>query len=126
MSALSVAWLSLDPRDNDPAVFWPYFVAALQTVAPGVGVTALALLQQARPAPIEVVLTALLNDLDALPNDVILVLDDYHVIDGQEVQAAMEFLLDHLPSKLREVITSARGTRENPALPARAPVALAR
>ena len=108
-----VAWLSLDPRDNDPAVFWPYFVAALQTVAPGVGVTALALLQQARPAPIEVVLTALLNDLDALPSDVILVLDDYHVIDGQEVQAAMEFLLDHLPSKLHLVI----GSRADPALP---------
>ncbi len=108
-----VAWLSLDPRDNDPAVFWPYFVAALQTAAPGVGVSALALLQQARPAAIEVVLTALLNDLDALPNDVILVLDDYHVIDGQEVQAAMAFLLDHLPSKLHLVI----GSRADPALP---------
>jgi LuxR family maltose regulon positive regulatory protein len=108
-----VAWLSLDPRDNDPAVFWPYFVAALQTAAPGVGVRALALLQPARPAAIEVVLTELLNDLDALPSDVILVLDDYHVIDGQEVQAAMAFLLDHLPSKLHLVI----GSRADPALP---------
>jgi LuxR family maltose regulon positive regulatory protein len=108
-----VAWLSLDPRDNDPAVFWPYFVAALQTAAPGVGVSALTLLQSARPAPIEVVLTELLNDLDALPNDVILVLDDYHIIDGQEVQAAMEFLLDHLPSNLHLVI----GSRADPALP---------
>ena len=108
-----VAWLSLDPRDNDPAVFWPYFVAALQTAAPGVGVSALALLESARPVAIEVVLTDLLNDLDAMPNDVILVLDDYHVIDGQEVQAAMEFLLDHLPSKLHLVI----GSRADPALP---------
>ncbi len=108
-----VAWLSLDPRDNDPAVFWPYFVAALQTAAPGVGVSALALLQSARPAPIEVVLTELLNDLDALPSDVILVLDDYHVIEGQEMQASMEFLLDHLPSKLHLVI----GSRADPALP---------
>src|SRR5450631_3552184 len=110
---LRLAWLSLDPRDNDPALYWPYFVAALQTVAPGIGDSALALLQQTRPAPIEVVLTELLNDLDALPNDVILVLDDYHVIDGQEVQAAMAFLLDHLPSKLHLVI----GSRADPALP---------
>jgi len=108
-----VAWLSLDPRDNDPALFWRYFVAALQTAVPGVGETALALLQPAPPAAIEVVLTALLNDLDALPNDLTLVLDDYHVIDGPEVQAAMTFLLDHLPSKLHLVIAS----RADPALP---------
>ncbi len=108
-----LAWLSLDPRDNDPAVFWPYVVAALQTAAPGVGVSALALLQSARPAAIEVVLTELLNDLDALPNHIILVLDDYHAIDGQELQAEMAFLLDHLPSKLHLVI----GSRADPALP---------
>src|SRR5450755_2615604 len=44
-----VAWLSLDPRDNDPAVYWPYFVAALQTVYPGLGTTAVALLESPRP-----------------------------------------------------------------------------
>ena len=37
----SVAWLSLDQRDNDPAVFWTYLVAALRTAAPGVGADAL-------------------------------------------------------------------------------------
>ena len=41
----SVAWLSLDQRDNDPALFWTYLVAALKTAAPGVGAGALALLQ---------------------------------------------------------------------------------
>src|SRR5450631_2775456 len=49
-----VAWLSLDPRDNDPAVFWPYFVAAVQTVSPGVGTSTVALLESARPVAIEV------------------------------------------------------------------------
>ena len=96
-----------------PQSFWPYVVAALQTVAPGVGEGALALLQPTRPAPIEVVLTALLNDLDALPSDIILLLDDYHVIDSQDVQTAMEFVLDHLPSNLHLVI----GSRADPALP---------
>src|SRR5665647_2481585 len=44
----SVAWLSLDQRDNDPALFWTYLVAALQTAADGVGASALSLLQSPR------------------------------------------------------------------------------
>ena len=32
----STAWLSLDQRDNDPASFWTYVIAALQTTTPGV------------------------------------------------------------------------------------------
>ena len=41
----SAAWLSLDQGDNQPASFWTYLIAALQTVAPGVGASALSLLQ---------------------------------------------------------------------------------
>ena len=62
----SVAWLSLDQGDNDPALFWTYLIAALQTAAPGVGGRALSLLQSAQP-PIETVLATLLNDLSAHP-----------------------------------------------------------
>ena len=94
----SAAWLSLDQRDNDPALFWTYLVAALQTAAPGVGAGALSLLQSPQ-TPIEAVLATLLNDLSAIPNDVVLVLDDYHVIDARDVQDGMAFLLEHLPRR---------------------------
>ena len=107
------AWLSLDRGDNDPASFWTYVIAALRTVAPGVGESALALLQAPQPPPIETVLTALLNDLGAIAGDIVLVLDDYHVIDAREVQDGMAFLLDHLPPRLHVVIAS----RADPALP---------
>ena len=107
------AWLSLDRADNDPASFWTYVIAALQTVAPGVGESALTLLQAPQPPPIETVLTALLNDLGAITGDIVLVLDDYHVIDARDVQDAMAFLLDHLPPRLHVVIAS----RTDPALP---------
>ena len=107
------AWLSLDQADNDPASFWTYVIAALQTVAPGVGESALTLLQAPQPPPIETMLTALLNDLGAGPGDIVLVLDDYHVIDARDVQDAMAFLLDHLPPRLHVVIAS----RTDPALP---------
>ena len=108
----SVAWLSLDQRDNDPALFWTYLVAALKTAAQGAGASALSLLQPPQP-PNEAGLVTLLNDLDALPNDVVLVLDDYHVIDARDVQDGMAFLLEHLPPQIHLVIAS----RADPALP---------
>jgi LuxR family maltose regulon positive regulatory protein len=108
-----VAWLSLDQADNDPASFWTYLIAALRTVASGVGESALAFLQAPQPPPIETVLTALLNDLGATASEIVLVLDDYHVIEAGDVQDGMAFLLDHLPPWLHVVIAS----RADPALP---------
>jgi LuxR family maltose regulon positive regulatory protein len=107
------AWLSLDQGDNDPASFWTYVIAALRTVASGVGESALALLHAPQPPPIETVLTTLLNDLSAIAGDIVLVIDDYHVIDARDVQGGMAFLLDHLPPWLHVVIAS----RADPALP---------
>jgi LuxR family maltose regulon positive regulatory protein len=108
----SVAWLSLDQRDNDPALFWTYVVAALNTGAPGGGAGALSLLEPPRP-PNEAGLVTLLNDLDAISNDVVLVLDDYHVIDARDVQDGVAFLLEHLPPQIHLVIAS----RTDPPLP---------
>ena len=108
-----VAWVSLDPGDNQPATFWTYVVAALQTVAPGVGEQARVLLQAAPPASTGVVLTTLLNDLSSADVDVVLVLDDYHVIDSPEVHEGMAFLLDHAPPRLHVVVAG----RADPALP---------
>jgi LuxR family transcriptional regulator, maltose regulon positive regulatory protein len=108
-----VAWLSLDRADNDPASFWTYVIAALRTAAAGAGESALSLLQASSPPPIETVLTVLLNELGTIAADIVLVLDDYHVIDAPEVQGGMAFLLDHLPAGLHVVIAS----RADPALP---------
>ena len=108
----SVAWLSLDQRDNDPALFWTYVVAALNAGVPGGGAGALSPLQPPQP-PNEAGLVALINDLDAISNDVVLVLDDYHVIDARDVQDGMAFLLEHLPPQIHLVIAS----RTDPPLP---------
>jgi LuxR family maltose regulon positive regulatory protein len=105
-------WLSLDPGDNDPVAFWTHLIAALRTVAPTVGAKALALLESLDRS-IEVVLAPLLNELNALPNDLVLVLDDYHAIDSPEIQVGMAFLLEHLPAQVHVVIA----TRADPALP---------
>ena len=105
-------WLSLDRRDNDPTTFWTYVVSALRTAVPQVGAAALALLELPR-SPIEGVLASLLNDLSAVEGEVVLVLDDYHVIDAREVHDGMEFLLEHLPPQAHLVIAG----RADPALP---------
>jgi LuxR family maltose regulon positive regulatory protein len=112
-SRTGTAWLSLDAGDNDQATYWTYVIAALRTVAAEIGADALALLQGPQPAPIQVVLTTLLNDLGTVEDHVVLLLDDYHLIDSPEVHLGMEFLLDHLPARLHVVIAS----RADPALP---------
>jgi LuxR family maltose regulon positive regulatory protein len=108
----SVAWLSIDQRDNDPALFWTYVVTALHAAEPGVGAGALALLQSAQPST-EAVVSSLLNDLSGLAHDVVLVLDDYHLVEARDVQDGMAFLLEHLPRRAHLVIA----TRADPALP---------
>lgn len=108
-----VAWLSLEQGDDDPARFLIYLVSALQTVSPQLGADALAVLQSSLPPSIEPLLAALINEIAAFPDELVLVLDDYHTIDSKPVDAALTFLLEHMPPQMHLVIT----TREDPQLP---------
>ena len=108
----SVAWLSLEESDRQPASFWTYVVTALNRAAVSVGAGVLPLLQAAQP-PMEAVLTTVLNELATLPHHLDLVLDDYHLADGPEVAAGMAFLIEHLPPRVHVVLSS----RVDPDLP---------
>src|SRR5919112_2073851 len=111
------AWVSLDQRDRDASSFWTYVLLAGDRAVPGTATAALEQLQ-AGQAPVEAVLTALLNELSVFPHDVDLVLDDYHSADGPSVRAGMTFLLDHLPPQVHLVISTRadlRFTREETA-----------
>ncbi len=88
-------------------------IAALQTTTPQVGEAVLGALQSPQPPPTKAILTTLINDLVASPGNLVLVLDDYHVIDAPQVDDALTFLIEHLPPQLHLVIT----TREDPDLP---------
>jgi len=107
------AWLSLDEGDNDPAIFLAYVVAALQTIEADVGKGALGALQSPQPPPTEAILTGLINEIAAVPDRIVLVLDDYHLIEAQPIHDALTFLLRHLPPQMHLVIS----TREDPPLP---------
>ena len=110
---LPVAWLSLDEEDSDPTRFLTYLITALQTIVSHLGEGVLRMLQSAQPPQIETVLTVLLNEINTSPENFILVLDDYHLIDAKAVDNVLAFLLDHLPPQMHLVIA----TREDPNLP---------
>jgi LuxR family transcriptional regulator, maltose regulon positive regulatory protein len=107
-----VAWLSLDAGDSDPARFWRYVAAALDGTRPGIRQRVDALFQGGQPPP-EAVLTVLINELAAAPEEVVLVLDDYHLIEAPPVHDGLAVLLERLPSQLRLVLAS----RADPPLP---------
>jgi LuxR family transcriptional regulator, maltose regulon positive regulatory protein len=126
-----VAWLALDESDNSPTRFWAYVLEALreaQRLEPAgaatqparvgeshtwLGETALASLQSNVPAPVDLLVGELINDLASTPQDFLLVLDDYHVIHSGDVNAGVTYLLDHQPANLVLVIL----TRSEPPLP---------
>jgi len=113
LSPFAVAWLSLDEGDNDLVRFLSYFIAALQTIDASILQDALKLLQSHQPPPAETTLTSLINQIAAIPDRIIFVLDDYHLIDAQPIHNALVFLLKNMPPQLHLVIT----TREDPLLP---------
>lgn len=112
-SGQAIAWLSIDEDDNDPARFVAYMTAALRTVEPELGGRALAALRTPGAPVVEVVLPLLLNDLTALERELVLVVDDYHLLTNPEIHEAVTYLIEHAPGAFRVVLA----TREDPPLP---------
>ena len=110
-----VGWLSLDAGDNDPARFWRHAVAALDRARPGIAKRVGPLLGQSASASFEPLVTALVNELADQPGegDLLLVLDDYHLVSSEPVHTSVAFLLGHLPPGLHLVLAS----RADPPLP---------
>ena len=110
-----VAWLVLDENDNDPIRFLTYLVAALQRVEPTIGQSTLKQLASSQSLIIESLMTVLINDLAALfdqaeagsdlPN-LVLILDDYHLVETETIHQAIIFLLNNMPPQLRLIIAS--------------------
>jgi LuxR family maltose regulon positive regulatory protein len=107
------AWLSLDENDNELRVFVQSFTAALQSVFPDAFQAPASLLKGPRIPPPEQMANLLINDLADLPDDIILVLDDYHLIHSSEVHTLVNLLIEHMPFQLHLVLA----TRSDPPLP---------
>ncbi|MFC1998372.1 LuxR C-terminal-related transcriptional regulator [Chloroflexota bacterium] len=110
---IPVCWISLDAGDNDPARFWAYVVAALQTIRPKAGKAAEKLIKSRQQLPTEAILTSLINDISTDDTELIMVLDDYYLIELEAIHRAVSFFIDHLPPQLHLVISG----RSDPPLP---------
>jgi len=111
-----VAWLSLDENDQDPSRFLAYFIAALAQVEgmeDSIGRGALDMLHSPQPPPVEEILTSLINDVAAVSEGIVFILDDYHLLVSSKVDKTLAFILEHLPRHMHLVIS----TREDPHLP---------
>lgn len=111
---LKFCWLSLERSDNDPALFWTYFLAALQTSQARLGESlAQSIWAQPNSVVIKSFLIGLVNEIAQLAGRMVLVLDDFHLIQNEAILDGLNFLIEHLPVQLHLVLLS----RVVPALP---------
>ena len=110
---LRCGWLSLDNGDNEPVRYWTYFLAALQTIEPGMGQSAMHLLEAPQSPAFELFLTHMINDIATSSEGFALILDDYHAIENVAIHNGMTYLLEHMPPRMHLVIA----TRTDPPLP---------
>jgi len=105
-------WLSIDPPDDDPVRFWTYVISALHKASPAVGGRALELVGMGASSLLAA-LPTLLNEVAAAADELVMILDDYHLITNPAVHEQMEFVLTRMPANLHMVLA----TRADPALP---------
>ena len=107
------ACVSLDSGDNDPVALWSYIVHAIRNAAADCDDAALTELCRPRPDVVQRVVPALLNDLEAVGEDLVLVLDDYQEITNRICHDSLTFFLERAPRN----VTVALSTRSDPPIP---------
>jgi LuxR family transcriptional regulator, maltose regulon positive regulatory protein len=112
-SGLPFAWLALDEGDNDLLRFWRYIDTALVSIDSRIGETMRPALYESQTPDIQLFVTNLINDIIVLEKELILVVDDYHVISNKAIHEGMTFFINHLPPFLHLIIA----TRADPPLP---------
>jgi LuxR family transcriptional regulator, maltose regulon positive regulatory protein len=112
-SHIPLVWLSLDDDDNDPVRFWDYFITAVRQLVSNCGENALAILHSTQEHAIESILCSFINDLISISVEMVIILDDYHLIKTGQIHAGIIYLIEHLPTTIHLVIIS----RSDPPLP---------
>lgn len=112
-SGNAVAWLTIDPEDDEPPTFLFYVAHALQHAHEGVGAAAIDLIRERFLINPRAIVSTLMNELADTDDEVYLFLEDYHWITNPEIHEALTFFLRRAPSHCHVVLTS----RTEPPLP---------
>jgi len=112
-SKIPAAWCSIDTRDNDPIEFLKIVITAVQKKHNDIGKSSLELLKSPGTASVEYIIELFINDLLTLKNEIVLVLDDLHLISNKQVIDILSSLIDYKPKHLKLIIS----TRSDPPLP---------
>lgn len=108
-----VAWVTLEKSDNDLKQFLAYVLTALQLAGDDLGQAALEVVEKTQEINLQRILGLLINDLYDLNQPILLVLEDYHLIENEKIDQVIELMLNQAIANLHLVIT----TREDPNLP---------
>lgn len=109
---IPAAWLSLDGGDNDPAVFLGYVIAGIQSLHADFGQSALRLLNSPNSPSFESITSLLINEILSFDQNLLLILDDFHLIKSNEVIKLVIYLIEHIPNNIHIVIL----TRSDPSI----------
>lgn len=109
---MPVAWLCIDERGDDLRSFITHLIAALRTVRPGIGRQTLDLLNLPSPSSPAGLAATLNNELIEC-GELVLTLDDYHLISDADVHEFVGALVDRSPPGFHLIVA----TRADPPLP---------
>jgi LuxR family transcriptional regulator, maltose regulon positive regulatory protein len=110
---IPTAWFSIDNGDNDPVNFFSYIITGIQSFHKGFGESALRLLNSPDRPSDESIANLLINEILNIDKNVLLVLDDFHLISSSEILKLTAYIIEHIPGNIHIVIL----TRSDPALP---------
>ncbi|BFT69385.1 LuxR C-terminal-related transcriptional regulator [Paenibacillus sp. P36] len=105
-SAIPAVWISLGPQDNDLIVFWSYTIAAINSKKPQFAEAVTPFLPSLKSGAFEPFISAMIRELDSYSDELVLIWDDYHVIDLAPVQASVAYFLAYLPAHIHLYVTS--------------------
>ncbi len=107
------SWYSLDKSDNDINSFLQYTIAGIQSVYKNIGADAIKLMESNSNPSFETIATHIINDLYEIQEDFYIIFDDFHLIENQQINKLISFLLDNLPDNIQIVLI----TRSDASIP---------
>lgn len=105
---IPAAWLTLDKDTNQPEIFWSYFIAALQTIHPGLGESGQDALSLDPRLHLNDLLTALLNELGEIQDkdSFLLILDDLQQVEATAILDGLFIFIENLPKIIHLILAT--------------------